>query len=416
MKHSTLRGLLGVMTGTLTLLAAGQAQALGPSTTTSLRCLYKTNSTTTDPTSAYVWARVSSATSAYYKISGNWWQPKGPSVKNMFFTNTAQSTLKAACQNTFFQKGITQPLLMIAAADTDMGVNYTIWTNDPVTQPATISKVVVFGDSVSDNQNVYSTTQWEVPSPHSYVAGRFTNGKVWNEYLSDNLGVPNYNWAVGGAAADDYYVIPGVVSQVQSYLDYMPSAPNYKPANTLFTMLIGANDLINYGRTPDSIRTNEQSALQSLITSGAKNILVLNVPDLSKSPKMSAEMGFKTQTERDTLQGNVATLNTMVANMVATLKAQNPTVKIFLRDTRTLVDDMIAHPASYGVTNTTQSCLDINDDNSLNYAQTQGIRPGCTNADTYLFWDLLHPTTHSHKVIADQLVIPFVRANYPVAP
>lgn len=127
---------------------------------------------------------------------------------------------------------------------------------------------------------------------------------------------------------------------------------------------------------------NEQSALQSLITSGAKQILVLNVPDLSKSPKMSAAMGFKTQAERDALFANVNLLNTNVASLVATLKAQNPTVNIRLFDTRTLVDDMLNNPAAYGVTNTTQSCLDINDDNSMNYAQTQGIRPSCTNADT----------------------------------
>lgn len=408
MNTSTLRPVLGA----LALLAAGQAMALGVNTTTQMKCFYKANATTTDPESNYVWARNGSILSVY-KISGNWFKDGVTSIKNMFYTSTSQTTLKSVCQNTFTLMGVSQPLLMIAAADTPVGLNYTIWTHDPVTQPAKISKVVVFGDSVSDNQNVYNATHWEVPSPHSYLSGRFTNGKVWNEYLTDNLGVPNYNWAVGGAAADDYYVIPGVVSQVQSYRDYMVGARNYKPANTLFTMLIGANDLINYGRTVESIVANERSALQSLITSGAKNILVLNVPDLSKSPKMSAAMGFKTQAERDALFANVNQLNTDVASVVATLKSQNPTVNIRLFDTRTLVDDMLNNPAAYGVTNTTQSCLDINDDNSLNYAQTQGIRPGCTNADTYLFWDLLHPTTKAAQIIANQ-VIPFVRANYPV--
>lgn len=408
MNTSTLRPVLGA----LALLAAGQAMALGVNTTTQMKCFYKANSTTTDPESNYVWARNGSILSVY-KISGNWFKDGVTSIKNMFYTTTLQTTLKSVCQNTFTLMGVSQPLLMIAAADTPVGLNYTIWTHDPVTQPAKISKVVVFGDSVSDNQNVYNATHWEVPSPHSYVSGRFTNGKVWNEYLTDNLGVPNYNWAVGGAAADDYYVIPGVVSQVQSYLDYMADARNYKPANTLFTMLIGANDLINYGRTVESIVANEQSALQSLISSGAKNILVLNVPDLSKSPKMSAAMGFKTQAERDALFFNVNQLNTNVASLVATLKSQNPTVNIRLFDIRTVVDDMLNNPSAYGVTNTTQSCLDINDDNSMNYAQTQGIRPGCTNADTYLFWDLLHPTTKAAQIIANQ-VIPFVRANYPV--
>ncbi len=396
----------------LALLAAGQALALGTNTTTQMKCFYKANPTSTDPESNYVWARNGSIFSVY-KVSGNWFKDGLTSIKNMFYTTTSQATLKSMCQNTFKLMGVSQPLLMIAAADTPIGLNYTIWTHDPFFQPAKISKLVVFGDSVSDNQNVYNATHWEVPSPHSYLSGRFTNGKVWNEYLSDNLGVPNYNWAVGGAAADDYLVIPGVVSQVQSYRDYMVGARNYKPANTLFTMLIGANDLIGYGRTVESVLASEQSALQSLITSGAKNILVLNLPDLSKSPKMSAAMGFKTQAERDTLLANVNLLNTSLVSLVATLKAQNPAVNIRLFDARSVVDAMLSNPALYGVTNTTQSCLDINQDETLNYARTHGIRPGCTDADTYLFWDLLHPTTRAHKGIADH-VIPFVRANYPV--
>ncbi len=412
MKTSMLRGLLGTLTGSLALLAAGQASALGVNTTTQMKCFYKANQTNTDPEHNYVWARNGSILSVY-KISGNWFKDGVTSIKNMYYTNTSQASLKAVCQNTFKLMGVSQPLMMIAASDTPLSLNYTIWSNDSATQPAKINKVVVFGDSVSDNQNVYNATHWEMPSPHSYFLGRFTNGKVWNEYLTDNLGVPNYNWAVGGAAADDYYVIPGVVSQVQSYLDYMKSAPNYKPANSLFTVLVGANDLISYGRTVASIVANEQTALQSLITSGAKNILVLNVPDLSASPKFSAEMGFKTPQERADLKANVEALNASVQALVTTLKSANPTVNIQLFNTWDLVNSMLNAPAQYGVTNTTQSCLDINDDNTLNYTQTQGLRTGCMNADAYLFWDLLHPTTRAHKVIADS-VITLVRAKFPV--
>jgi thermolabile hemolysin len=360
-----------------------------------------------------VWGRNGSVLSPY-QISGNWFKDGITSVQNMFFTNTSQATLKTVCQNTFALMGVSQPLMMMAAADTPTSFNYTIWTNDTATQPAKVNKVIVFGDSVSDNQNVYNATHWVMPTPHSYFLGRFTNGKVWNEYLTDKLGLPNYNWAVGGAAADDYYVVPGVVSQVQSYLNYMTGAPNYLPANTLFTMLIGGNDLINYGRTVDSIVASETQALEALLQSGAKNILMLNVPDLSRSPRYADEMGLQTPAEREALKANVLDLNQRLVTLRDSLQTKwGSGVRIRLFDTKATVDDLFANSAGYGLTNTTQSCLDINDTKTSNYAQSHATRPGCTDADAYIFWDPLHPTTRSHKLIADK-VLPFVKANFPV--
>lgn len=401
--------------GALITLAATQAFALGANTTTQMKCFYKANSTNTDPTHNYVWARdPNSSLGLPYKISGNWWKDSVVLYKNLFVTSTSQATLTSVCQSTFTRMGVSQPLMMVAAADTPLSLNYTIWTKDSASQPAKINKVVVFGDSVSDTMNVYNATHWEVPSPHTYVLGHFTNGKVWNEYLSDNLGLPNYNWAVGGAAGDDYYVVPGLVSQVQAYLNFIPSAANYQPANTLFTVLIGANDLINYGRTVDSIIAAEETALEKLIVSGARNILILNLPDLSKSPKFSDEMGLKTPAERATLKAHVLDLNARLVTLRNNLQTKyGTTLHIQLFDTMATVNDFLAGAPANGLTNITQSCLNINDDTPLNYAQTQSLRPGCLNADAYAFWDLLHPTTRSHKAIADA-VIPFVRANFPV--
>lgn len=399
----------------LSCLLAGQASALGINTKTYVRCFYKINNQSTDPSSDYVWARSTGAGNYnYYPLYGNWFQDGVTSIDNMFYTTSAQSTLKSLCQESLGKMGISQPLMMLAAADTSASLNYTIWTIDSVFQPAKINKVVVFGDSVSDTGNLYNATAWVVPNKNSYFRGHFTNGKVWDEYLTDGLSLPNYNWAVAGAAADDYYVVPGVTSQADSFLKYMATTPNYKPSNTLVTVLVGGNDLISYGRTVASIIASEQQALENLINAGSiRNILMLNVPDLSKAPRFKYVSDGASKSAQVAAQVN--DLNAQLVQLRDALAAKYASVglNIKLFDTRSKVDDLFFNPTKYGLTNTTDSCLELNQVSTADYAKNTPVRTICTNADAFVFWDQLHPTTRSHKAIADD-VLTFVRANFPV--
>lgn len=396
-------------------LISGQAFALGANTNTYVRCFYKVNNQSTDPSSDYVWARSSgSGNYAFYKLSGNWYKDGITSIDNMYYTTTTQSSLKSLCQESLTKMGVNQPLMMMAAADTPASLNYTIWTIDSVFQGSKINKVVVFGDSVSDTGNLYNATGWIVPNKNSYFRGHFTNGKVWNEYLTDALGLPNYNWAVAGAAADDYYVVPGVASQASSFLKYMQGTPNYKPGNTLVTMLIGGNDLISYNRTVDSIIATEKEALENLIANGGiRNILLMNVPDLSKAPRFKYVSDGAAQAAA--VAASVNDLNAKLVELRDALAAKYASVglKIKLYDTRAKVDDLFYNPGNYGITNTTDSCLDVNDVSTANYAKNIPVRSICTNADSFVFWDQLHPSTRAHKLIAEQ-VTPFVKANFSI--
>src|SRR5439155_21476778 len=57
------------------------------------------------------------------------------------------------------------------------------------------TKLVVFGDSLSDTGNVYAVTAGAVPPSPPYYAGRFSNGPVWAEYLAAALALPAVNYA-----------------------------------------------------------------------------------------------------------------------------------------------------------------------------------------------------------------------------
>jgi thermolabile hemolysin len=374
-------------------------------TYTYLRCFYRTDSNPTKPTTTYVWG-LDPSSGDYYRINGYWRAGGLLDWQNMFYSDVTQNTLQSVCQSTLAGKGIRQPVAMVAAADNALSFNYTVWTTDSVTQ-AGINKIINFGDSLSDDQNIYNASNWNMPNSKSWFLGRFSNGKSWVEYLAANLQLPLYNWAVGGAGVNtEYLVIPGLVQQVQSYTAYMRKAQNYQPKNTLFTLLIGANDLINYDRTVDQVISGETQALQNLIQSGARNILLLKLPDLSKAPS------FNFKTNGAAVAAQVKDLNKRQVALVASLQSQyGSSLNIRLYDTYALFNDLLTNPAKYRISNTTQSCLDINTDSVTNYLKTQTARSQCSNPDAFVFWDGSHPTTHTHKLMAEA-VTAFVRASF----
>ncbi|MGA7806692.1 SGNH/GDSL hydrolase family protein, partial [Bradyrhizobium sp.] len=63
---------------------------------------------------------------------------------------------------------------------------------------SSFSSVIVYGDSLSDNGNLYSLIGYPPPP---YYDGRFSNGPVAAEQLATNLGAPLYDFAVGGATS-----------------------------------------------------------------------------------------------------------------------------------------------------------------------------------------------------------------------
>lgn len=385
---------------------ATSAHALGSYTYTYLRCFYRIDTSPLKPKTTYVWG-IDPSSGGYYRIYGRWWKDGLLSWENMFYSSVSQDTLKSVCQSTFSRNGINRPVALYAGADTSLSLNYTVWTNDAASQGTRINKVIAFGDSLSDNQNLYNATQWQLPNRNSWFLGRFSNDRNWVEYLASNLNLPLYNWAVAGAAADQYVVIPGVSQQVDSWIIYMQSASNYNPSNTLFTMLIGGNDLVNYGRSVDSIIAAEQQALVKLINAGARNILLLNLPDVSRAPV------FQYRSDAASIAAEVRDFNQKLAQLRDSLQATyGPSLTIRLFDTYATFNGVLDNPGNYGVTNTWESCLDINQDSTSNYLSTWAPRADCTNADAFVFWDTLHPTTHTHKLLAD-FATNFARGSFP---
>jgi len=362
-----------------------------------LRCYYRIDPANISPRADYLWARNMDSTT-YYRLQGHWWSSLAVSWKNMFYSEQSLTALNQICENTLSRAGIRQPLVMIAAANNKLSFNYTIWNNDSPQQVEGINKIIAFGDSLSDTNNVFNASLWRFPNPKSWFLGRFSNGPTWIEYLAKQNHLPVYNWAVGGAASNQKkLVIPGLLEQVDSWLIYMKLARNYRPENSLFTVWIGANDLVTYNQGVDSLIANQTKALNRLVSAGAKKVLVLNLPDITRAPE------FAYRKDGEQIKRQIDDYNARIQQVVEGINRNYSEPPVIIFDLAALFTDMLDNPARYQVSETKMACLDIQAPSSLNYINAIPVSMACSNADTYVFWDLLHPTTHTHRLLAEHV-------------
>ncbi len=258
--------------------------------------------------------------------------------------------------------------------------------------------VVVFGDSLSDNGNIYSVSGGLIP-PAPYADGRFSDGPVWVEYLVEDLGIKGslFNFAHGGAKSDDGNVnsnelmtFPGMVGEVAAYLAQAPLAAQYpnafaQPGDSLFIIWIGGNDFLEEGIDPAAVTAgvvaNVSSAMDSLFEAGAREFLVVYLPDLGATPRMNTN---PTLAAGGTLlsQGFNATLSAFLD----TFESENAGVQISRLDPFSIINEVKENPVAFGFTNVLESKLDLE-----NATVAEGH---------YLFWDGIHPTTMTHRLLA----------------
>lgn len=365
----------------------------GKLTYTYLRCHYRSDTQPGGVRTSYEWATQKNG--QWYRVPGYWRADGLLAWSNMFYSDTPQGELHSTCADTLARKGIGGEPIMVSGADSALSFNYTIWTQqDPVDSRET-ERIIVFGDSLSDMQNLYNATLWKVPQSDSWFLGRFSNGPVWPEYLGRTMQLTPYVWAVAGAAADQFLVIPGFSQQVDSWHEYMREARNYDPAKSLFYVMVGANDLVVYGRSPDQSLMAVEQGLRKLLAAGARKIVVSNLPDVTRAPT------FRTRNDGEAVARNLRAYNVGLAELVQRLSAEHP-MSLTLFDAYTFFGRILDAPEQAGFTDVRQSCLQIDTSRPLSYLLPHNRRPNCT-PDTFVFWDTLHPTTRMHREIADAI-------------
>jgi outer membrane lipase/esterase len=286
------------------------------------------------------------------------------------------------------------------------------------------SEFVVFGDSLSDPGNIPGATGGANFPPPPYSANRFSNGPTWTELLPELLGIegPVTNRAFGGAFTGQLptpvplQAILGpttgnlnaitqgptinalfaldntdIRSQVTGYLQPQPViAPD-----ALFSVFGGGND---YFLAASAIAANPANAqaiasaaisqavgnisasADTLARSGARHIIVPNLPNLGATPQ------FAGNPQQALLGSTISNGHNTLLNFAMSGLASQHEANFYVVDFASLFADGVANPSKYGFANVTAPCF-------------TGVTV-CANPDSFAFWDNVHPTAAGHRLMA----------------
>lgn len=256
------------------------------------------------------------------------------------------------------------------------------------------AQIYVFGDSLSDGGNVFKATQKKSPPSPPYFRGRYSNGPVWVEYFAQKLGLssnPNTNFAYGGATTSSSKQMPlGLLAQIEHFTASNTSAD----PNALYIIWAGTNDYLGGATNPTVPIKNLTMAVKSLSAVGAKNILVINLPDLGKLPET------RNSRRADLLNNLTEQHNSSLTISLNSLRQQlNSQINITYYDVNSLFNQILNNPKKFGFTDVTTPCLS---QVSL-----------CGQPNEYLFWDSIHPTTAAHKLLAELVFLELKSASKP---
>ena len=284
------------------------------------------------------------------------------------------------------------------------------------------TRVVVFGDSISDTGNVRAQTNAkssgaiDYPShTFNYDNGRFTNDTatdpasnrylgVWHEQLARTFlglpaatnslgGISGLNYAFGGATTMDgshqeiestpvgdiSITVDDMGKQVDDYL-----AQHTVDPGALYIVWGGSNDIRNDDTSASVTATvgRVEGLVSRLASAGAVYIMVPNVVPLGDIPRYAGtgKGGTANQASAEYRTELALGLNALQS----TLASQGLTPTIYRVDEWADAVRVYSNGPRFGVTNITTP----SQDNSS------------ANPDEYIFWDDVHPTTAGHYRLA----------------
>ncbi len=288
---------------------------------------------------------------------------------------------------------------------------------------ADYSKLVVFGDSMSDTHRLYdyTTKNWgeSDPGPPNYD-GRFSDGPVAVEFLARNLNLRLQNYAFAGATSGHdtlLLVTEGMLTQVNEYLSnpdvvppvstvsefvFKPSRPKADPnalhmiwtgPDDFYRLLIGMTNLTGY-----SVVSNVKQAVDRLYAGGARHFFIPEMPDISMTPSAKQhnviQPGYiwSARSCTDSFQR-------LLTQALGDMRKKYPDADFTSHPTLAFMRNQFVKVRAEGKDLSTP----CRKEGPFDPAKlSTGPATACTDVSNRVFWDGNHPTSWVNKVLGDE--------------
>ncbi|KAK4185083.1 GDSL lipase/esterase [Podospora australis] len=324
----------------------------------------------------------------------------------------------------------------LAAAGKNRGPNY----------KSPFDNLVAFGDSYTDNGRLgyYINNGGNPPAPGKYHGVSNTTasgGPSWAQYAAWDAKASLVDYAVGGATCSNKIIsryfsainkpFPSVLDdELPSFtadVSYKSIFPNRTPANTVYVLWIGTNDL-----GADAFLTDSQapgttisdyvdciwSVFDSIYKTGGRRFVLLNTAPLELSPLYAEQKNGGTGDSQ--FWGNKASYNvteysqkikqyTTNVNTIfeygvpfqMAIKSRWPKATFDLFDVHSLLTDIHNEPKKYldapfNVTGYYRVCSSTGS-NCVDQTQLGGL-------SGFMWYDELHPSAKTDEIIADHFL------------
>jgi phospholipase/lecithinase/hemolysin len=371
--------------------------------------------------------------------------------------------LRDRCLDTLERRDDRLPLELgrVMAARHGENINVPILLPRDDGAKAAIRRIVVFGDSLSDTGLLKRRLHVLPKAP--YWLGRFSNGPVWVDYLEAGTSLAVQNHSYGGAAITHHDHVPGdgllqhlrsgtqffvsgsIGHQIQDYLTRFLVEGSIRWADeTAFVIWAGANEYISkepisavittflnkpgqetgYRKVADEAISSMEQRIRDLYAAGARKFVVINLPDLGRTPIVLQNKTYLPADPVDSEEGRRLELawrltaltdyhNHALAEMVNRLHQGLHQAKILELDAADLIIALSENRLpkvegrgyDLGFSLEGQRVVLSYGDRTRpfhtpcftgGYLGTSDNHKVCENEATALFWDVVHPTSYTH--------------------
>jgi phospholipase/lecithinase/hemolysin/uncharacterized protein YhjY with autotransporter beta-barrel domain len=250
--------------------------------------------------------------------------------------------------------------------------------------------IQAFGDSYADTGNLFKILH--VPNPPQYPTGRFSGGTNFVDTTSALLGIPQNNFAIGGAkTGTTNTVAPGLPGFTQEWVQFVGSGAKIAPSD-LVEISIGGNDARAYYQGGGTLAgvpaaatlstTQALAGINALVGVGAKTI-VFTTGDVGQLPEATGNPNAAI--------GSAYSQNYNAQMQVALAAIARSGVRVELIDVSLIGNLIKANPALYGISNTGACPLACIGNPAL---QNQFL----------FYFDGVHLTSHGFAILGEYIV------------